>query len=265
MISGPFCVCVLSSVPLKELHDFKRAKQLAKNDVELTQLRHQIADQAVLVTKLEEDLAAAVARRNSQDIEDLSTMDMLGAVHDTKMDSETNSVLTIVLAQRDRLKLRVGALEEDLMAEKTKQSVLQTEIEKVRDDNVKLYGKIKFLQSCGNKSSETSVSLPEESSYSAQYERHLDPFQRFGQAETQRVYTRLPMHDRASLSIGRAIMTSASARMTFFFYLVVLHLLVFLVLYRFAYTESCERDFQQDCVARFERHMREHHPGSSHG
>ncbi|KAK6029352.1 CASP protein [Ostertagia ostertagi] len=191
--------------------------------------------------------------KRSQDVEDLSTMDMLGAVHDTKMEGDTNSVLTIVLAQRDRLKLRVGVLEEELMAEKTKQAVLVTEIEKVRDDNVKLYG------------NQTSVALPEESNYSAQYERRLDPFQRFGQAETQRGYARLPIHDRASLSIGRAVMTSASARMTFFFYLVVLHLLVFLVLYRFAYTESCERDFQQDCVAQFERHMREHHPGSPQG
>ncbi|KAK6029351.1 hypothetical protein OSTOST_04537, partial [Ostertagia ostertagi] len=128
-------------------------------------------------------------------------MDMLGAVHDTKMEGDTNSVLTIVLAQRDRLKLRVGVLEEELMAEKTKQAVLVTEIEKVRDDNVKLYGKIKFLQGYGNKSSETSVALPEESNYSAQYERRLDPFQRFGQAETQRGYARLPIHDRASLSI----------------------------------------------------------------
>ncbi|RCN24579.1 CASP protein, partial [Ancylostoma caninum] len=133
--------------------------------------------------------------------DDLSTMDMLGAVHETKLDGDTNSVFTIVLAQRDRLKLRVGVLEEELMAEKTKQAVLQTEIEKVREDNVKLYGKIKFLQGYGSKAGETSVPLPEESNYSAQYEKRLDPFQRFGQAETQRSYARLPMHDRASLSI----------------------------------------------------------------
>ncbi|VDO20527.1 unnamed protein product [Haemonchus placei] len=84
-----------------------------------------------------------------QDVDELSTIDMLGAVHDPKMEGDARNVLTIVLAQRDRLKLRVGVLEEELMAEKTKQTVLQTEIEKVRDDNVKLYGKIKFLQSCG--------------------------------------------------------------------------------------------------------------------
>lgn len=62
------------------------------------------------------------------------------------------------------------------------------------------------LQDCnwinsGNKAGETSVPLPEESNYSAQYEKRLDPFQRFGQAETLRSYARLPMHDRASLSI----------------------------------------------------------------
>ncbi|ETN69262.1 CUT domain protein [Necator americanus] len=238
---------------------------LAKNETELNQLRQDNFTQKELIEKLEADLAAAVAGQSHEINGELSTMDMLGAVHETKLDGDTNSVLTIVLAQRDRLKLRVGVLEEELMAEKTKQAVLQTEIEKVREDNVKLYGKIRFLQGYGSKSAETSVPLPEESNYSAQYEKRLDPFQRFGQAETQRTYARLPIHDRASLSIGKAIMTSASARMTFFFYLVFLHLLVFLVLYRFAYFESCERDFQQDCVAKFERHMKEHHPGNPNG
>ncbi|VDL75150.1 unnamed protein product [Nippostrongylus brasiliensis] len=203
--------------------------ELARNDFELTQLRQQSVAQQELVAKLEADLAAAVAGRNTSNVEDLSTVDMLGAVHNVKQSDDDNSVLTIVLAQRDRLKLRVGVLEEELMTEKTKQTMLQTEIDKVRDDNVKLYGKIKFLQGYGSKSPETTVLLPEENNYSQQYERRLDPFQRFGQAETQRSYSRLPMHDRASLSIGRAIMTSASARMTFFFYLIVLHLLVFLL------------------------------------
>ncbi|VDM81459.1 unnamed protein product [Strongylus vulgaris] len=82
--------------------------------------------------------------------DDLSTMEMLGSVHETKLEGDTNSVFTIVLAQRDRLKLRVGVLEEELMAEKTKHGVLQTEIDKLREDNVKLYGKIKFLQGYGN-------------------------------------------------------------------------------------------------------------------
>ncbi|EYB91718.1 hypothetical protein Y032_0203g1854 [Ancylostoma ceylanicum] len=244
---------------------FEFTDTLARNETELNQLRQDNYTQKELIEKLEADLAAAVAGQSNHIGDELSTMDMLGAVHDTKIEGDTNSVFTIVLAQRDRLKLRVGVLEEELMAEKTKQGVLQTEIEKVREDNVKLYGKIKFLQGYGSKSAETNVPIPEESNYSAQYEKRLDPFQRFGQAETQRSYARLPMHDRASLSIGRAIMTSASARMTFFFYLVFLHLLVFLVLYRFAYLESCERDFQQDCVAKFERHMKEHHPGTMNG
>ncbi|KAE9419775.1 hypothetical protein Angca_005884 [Angiostrongylus cantonensis] len=196
---------------------------LATNETELEQLRKQNAAHKELIAKLEADLASAFAGRSVRCVCDSLV------VYD------------------------------ELITEKTKQTMLQTEMEKLQEDNVKLYGKIKFLQGYGSKSAETSVPLPEEGNYSAQYERRLDPFQRFGQAETQRGYARLPLHDRASLSIGKAIMTSPLARLMFFFYLVVLHLLVFLVLYRFAYTESCERDNQQDCVAKFERHMREHH------
>ncbi|KJH46419.1 CASPprotein [Dictyocaulus viviparus] len=164
---------------------------LSRIEAEVVQLRSENDTQKELIAKLETDLAAAFSGRNviaktDPNNDDLSTMDMLGIVHETKLENDSNSVLTIALAQRDRMKLRIGVLEEELITEKTRQSVLQTEMKKLQEDNVKLYGKIKFLQGYGSRSPETSVPLPEEGDYSVQYERRLDPFQRFGQAETQR-------------------------------------------------------------------------------
>ncbi|VDN35959.1 unnamed protein product [Gongylonema pulchrum] len=88
-----------------------------------------------------------------------------------------HAVLPRSRADRDRLHYRVDELEQELSIQKQNNAYLQSERDKILEDNVQLYGKIKFLQSYQNKNRE--------------------------------------------------------------------------VLYRFAYTESCQRDFQTDCVARF--------------
>lgn len=56
-------------------------------------------------------------------------------------------------------------------------------------------------------------------------------------------------------------MGSGAARMLFFFYLVVLHLLVFLVLYRYAFSDLVDQSFQKECVENFAQHMKEQHSG----
>ena len=37
--------------------------------------------------------------------------------------------------------------------------------------------------------------------YSEQYEQRLDPFTKFSQSEKQRTYSKLQLHDRATLTI----------------------------------------------------------------
>ena len=61
-------------------------------------------------------------------------------------------------------------------------SHLQQEADRLRADNVKLYEKIKFLQSYPS-SSRQPASLEDETTgrYASQYEARLDPFSAFGQ------------------------------------------------------------------------------------
>ena len=61
-------------------------------------------------------------------------------------------------------------------------SHLQQEADRLRADNVKLYEKIKFLQSYPS-SSQQLASLEDETTgrYSSQYEARLDPFSAFSQ------------------------------------------------------------------------------------
>uniref|UniRef100_A0A914S0W0 Protein CASP n=1 Tax=Parascaris equorum TaxID=6256 RepID=A0A914S0W0_PAREQ len=62
-----------------------------------------------------------------------------------------NNVLLIMTAQRDRLRSRVEELELELSAEKQQNALLQSELDNAHQDNVQMYGKIKFLQNYQNK------------------------------------------------------------------------------------------------------------------
>jgi len=59
-------------------------------------------------------------------------------------------MLEIVSAQRDRFKTRISTLEHDNLTLMNQIKSLQADSRALRDDNVKLYQKIKYLQSYGN-------------------------------------------------------------------------------------------------------------------
>ncbi|MGH0149610.1 UNVERIFIED_CONTAM: hypothetical protein FKN15_048995, partial [Acipenser sinensis] len=64
--------------------------------------------------------------------------------------------------------------------------------------------------------------------YSSQYEERLDPFASFSKRERQRRYLSLSPWDKATLSMGRVILSNKVARTIAFFYTILLHCLVFL-------------------------------------
>ncbi|RMX58975.1 hypothetical protein pdam_00021836 [Pocillopora damicornis] len=108
-------------------------------------------------------------------------------------------------------------------------SVLQNEVDTLRSDNVKLYEKIKFLQSYPTKSSGGREEEATVSRYSSQYEQRLDPFSAFNQREKQQRYLGLSPHEKVTLNLGRFIMSNKFARTFVFFYTLLVHLMIFLV------------------------------------
>lgn len=73
----------------------------------------------------------------------------------------------------------------------------QTEVESLRQDNVKLYEKIRFVQAY---SPSTSPNLDRDDAvlarYSTAYEERLNPFRQFSQQERQRRYQALLPHEK---------------------------------------------------------------------
>uniref|UniRef100_A0A915HUC7 Protein CASP n=1 Tax=Romanomermis culicivorax TaxID=13658 RepID=A0A915HUC7_ROMCU len=227
-----------------------------------------------LINNLEQDLMRVHNVQLVTDNEvaaDQSTLDLISdAVGYNKQTiakqslSPTNaqSLLPVVANQRERLRVRVEELEEINMQNQQQTAVLNGQIERLQADNVKLYEKIKFLQSY---QSQTKVNDGNISFYPGNYEASLDPFQRFGVQERQKRYMALSTRDKATLSISRIIINNPTARAVFFFYLLLLHCLVFLVLYRLAYTESCQRSFDTECMENYRQHMQMAHGDDHNG
>merc|ERR1712150_137910 len=89
---------------------------------------------------------------------------------DDKLKSAADSLLPIVQSQRERFRVRAQELEAQNVGQQQSISVLQNEMDKVRSDNVKLYEKIKFLQSYPTKGITLGKSEDAEGRYSTQYE-----------------------------------------------------------------------------------------------
>ncbi|CAB3403145.1 unnamed protein product [Caenorhabditis bovis] len=239
---------IIAATPKSKLAIKKPATsgQLDKleNQREVVGLRSRCDIAENLVAKLENDLASAIGCNTNT--ETLGTLDMLRS-SDT---APSASLVPILTSQRNRLHEKVSQLEEMLAAEKTRQMAVQSEIEKVRSDNVKLNEKIRFLQG-GSYNPSQSVVIEDDA-----YET---PFRKFSSQERN---NRLQLHDRATLQLGRAILASSKSRMIFFFYLLFLHLLIMMVLYKFAFDQASLRDQETECEYKFHQHMAESHKGN---
>lgn len=178
---------------------------------------------------------------------------------DPTLKSAADALLPIVQSQRERFRLRAQELEAQTVGHQQQNQLLQNEMDRLRQDNVKLYEKIKFLQGYPSKTISKVVIDDTESKYSAQYEQKLDPFSSFSRKERMRKYMNLNPYDKITLSMGRFVMGNKIARTFMFFYTIFLHLLVFLVLYKMAYTSSCKRDLAAECHQKFAEHMAKVH------
>ncbi|XP_053562236.1 protein CASP isoform X4 [Bombina bombina] len=256
--------------------------QCAELQKQFTEAVSTVAEQKELIIKLEHDLSyiqslPAIQRPDAEGAA-ISGMETIpepikeatalfygytpGAVSTSLPEGQMDSLLSIISSQRERFRARNQELEaENRMMHHTMRA-LQNELDNLRADNIKLYEKIKFLQSYpgrGGKSDDTELR------YSSQYEERLDPFASFSKKERQRKYLSLSPWDKATLSMGRLILSNKTARTIAFFYTLILHCLVFLVLYKTAWSESVERDCAAYCAKKYADHLHKFHENGENG
>uniref|UniRef100_A0A7M4EE08 Protein CASP n=1 Tax=Crocodylus porosus TaxID=8502 RepID=A0A7M4EE08_CROPO len=269
---------------LTSLKSSRRARKCAPNSalvrcaelqIQFTEAVSTVAGQKELITKLEHDLStiqsmSAVHRPDAEGAAVHSLEKIPEPIKEATAlfygcppspssafpEGQMDSLLSIISSQRERFRARNQELEaENRLMQHTMQA-LQSELDNLRADNIKLYEKIKFLQSYpgrGGSSDDTELR------YSSQYEERLDPFSSFSKKERQRKYLSLSPWDKATLSMGRLILSNKIARTIAFFYTLFLHCLVFLVLYKTAWTESVGRDCTAYCAKKYADHLHKFH------
>jgi len=261
-----------------EIRSLKRILAEAQEECNKFQLalgksEEEVAEKKQLIAQLEDQLLQKFSTIPGSD-KGTSLSDLLGTTHlepsglappnnavapavvPTQHHTSSESMLKIVQAQRDRFRQRIQELESDkqqllneLLAEKSASEQLQK-------DNLGMYEKIRFLQSYRTKSTRQNVNSPSvhcleegfkdvplDTKYQQSYEQGLNPFHQFSQAERQRKYGELSLADKITLTTSRTLLSSKIGRSFLFFYVLALHLLVFVTLYYWAHTSTCTPNF----------------------
>ncbi|KAK3440432.1 hypothetical protein EUGRSUZ_B00707 [Eucalyptus grandis] len=231
----------------------ERTSSLEAAEAKVAELAAKVNEQQKLIQKLEDDILkgySSSSRDRKGSLFDEWDLSEAGASQQSEgaerisPDQEQSSMLKVIINQRDRFRARLRETEEEIRQLKEKISMLTGELEKTKADNVKLYGKIRYVQdynlekvvSRGSKKHsedlESGFSSDVESKYKKIYEDDINPFAAFSKKERDQRYKELGFRDRITLSSGRFLLGNKYARTFAFFYTIGLHALVFICLYR---------------------------------
>lgn len=232
----------------------ERTSSLEAAEAKVAELAAKVNEQQKLIQKLEDDILkgySSSSRDRKGSLFDEWDLSEAGASQQSEQgaerispDQEQSSMLKVIINQRDRFRARLRETEEEIRQLKEKISTLTGELEKTKADNVKLYGKIRYVQdynlekvvSRGSKKHsedlESGFSSDVESKYKKIYEDDINPFAAFSKKERDQRYKELGFRDRITLSSGRFLLGNKYARAFAFFYTIGLHALVFICLYR---------------------------------
>eukprot|EP00898_Chlorokybus_atmophyticus_P008118 jgi/Chlat1/8307/Chrsp78S07718 len=109
--------------------------------------------------------------------------------------------------------------------------VITTESLGRRQNRYACFGVSPGLEVTDYESGAVSAASPEVR-YKKMYEERINPFAEFSRREQEQSYSRLRLHDKITLRSSRFFLSNPFARLFLFCYTIILHLLVFGVLYR---------------------------------
>ncbi|PXF42004.1 Protein CASP [Gracilariopsis chorda] len=164
---------------------------------------------------------------------------------------EEPSMLDIVAGQRDRFRARTMELEEDNRKLMERIEKLTSDLDSLKSDNVRLYENIRFLQSYqqsgGNlgkasnsvrsTDSHQAISIGDDEDsrsflgkYRSMYEDMVNPYTIFNRRERHKRMSEMSAPERLTLRASQRALSTRTSRLIVFFYIILLHVLVALVL-----------------------------------
>lgn len=231
----------------------EKSSLLEVSESKIGELTAKVNEQQKLISKLEDDILKGYKSSewkgsllNDWDMNDMGTTETSEGTDQRHVstDEDQSSMLKVICNQRDRFRTRLREAEEEMKLLKEKISLLMDELEKTKADNVKLYGKIRYVQDYSHEKLvsrgpkkyaediESGFGSDVESKYRKIYEDDINPFAAFSKKERDQRYRELGIRDKITLTSGRFLLGNKYARTFIFFYSIGLHLLVFACLYR---------------------------------
>eukprot|EP00727_Mastigamoeba_balamuthi_P005585 m51a1_g1646 Cytohesin-associated scaffolding protein (654) ;mRNA; r:335220-337954 len=174
-----------------------------------------------------------------------------GPAVDVPQASSAAAVLEIVCGQRDRFRDKITELEADKAHMSEQLERADADIRALRADNLKLYERVKYLQSydeirtTGLRTRYEAPRVPAlddeelESKYGQMYEEAVNPFAVFNRKEKYQRYKELSAPERIVLRSTSFFMSNKATRLALFGYALLLHGLVFISLYKVASSPAC--------------------------
>ncbi|SGY13423.1 BQ5605_C010g05858 [Microbotryum silenes-dioicae] len=148
------------------------------------------------------------------------------------------SILPIITSQRDRFRQRNAELEEELRRQFETISELRGEIKSLQTDSLKLYEKVRYLQSYRDdtrvipmKPFGGSKGDEELGKFQNKYDESMNPFEAFRGRERGRAVHMLNPLEKVLLHLSTLVLSNRFSRNIFVVYALGLHLLVLSTLY----------------------------------
>lgn len=169
--------------------------------------------------------------------------------------SDDRSVTAIIMAQRDRLRARCDSLEAERDSFKRELQMQVAATESLKSDNTKLYEKVRYLQNYSSSSGvpRSRVAVADRDldleALEQRYEASVDPFRQFGRAERQRKLNDMSPAERIVFLFAKIVLGTKEMRTLLFFYMLGMHLLVFITTYHWSHEMGCHELIHHEDVA----------------
>lgn len=203
-----------------------REEEIEKLKQQIANLQDSVSSNLAKIGELEDDITRRTPGTRAKVENEFSTTPSVKA----------DQMFQVVCNQRDRFKAMVADLETKIRNLEKQISDLQTETATVRADNVKLYEKIRYLQSYPAMQQSKLEDIetgedPIEGKYKKMYEENMNPFALFNRKEKYDRYKELSTAERVTLRTGQFFLSNKYSRTFIFFYSIALHVLVMTILY----------------------------------
>eukprot|EP01026_Neomeris_dumetosa_P068501 TRINITY_DN670_c0_g2_i2.p1 TRINITY_DN670_c0_g2~~TRINITY_DN670_c0_g2_i2.p1 ORF type:complete len:683 (-),score=134.99 TRINITY_DN670_c0_g2_i2:879-2882(-) len=230
-------------VTVQKLEVVELRNQIDSVTSELSELKGELEGKTELVKQLEEDLVAAENVGHGGSGQQGGEGDKVPQLGGGDGEADNNegggdtSMVQVLVSQRERLRKRVQSVEEQLATTQQQLKEAKSRADASYADNVSLVERLKFVQGYRKDINAKKVERGgvAEARYEKELEKGLDPFNEFrGRAREVRK-SQMPIPDRVLYSIGGIVTSSSTARTFAFFYGLILHILVLVMIFRMAH------------------------------